>query len=384
MLKNENIGKGRSFLRSGLVIFQFSVTVILFIGTFIIYNQLKYIQSKNLGFDKEHVIIINKADDIGNQINSFKKELLKYPKVTNVSNSNAIPGNQKGDSAFRVEGTSNDRVQDLRQMWCDYGFINTYGIKMEKGRFFSVDHPSDTIAVVINEATVKSLGIKNPLSKDLISPNSHGDEKFNIIGVVKDFNYESLHQVVRPLVIHLGNFGSFVSVRIKPGDYQSTIAYLDNTWKMFAGNEAFDYNFLDQDLDHLYVAEQRTSKIATTFSLLTILIACLGLLGLAAFVTEQRTKEICIRKVLGASLPSLLFMLSKEFLKWVLIANVIAWPIAYYAMNNWLKDFAYRININLWIFALSGFIALIIALLTVSSHAIKAALANPVKSLRYE
>ena len=179
-------------------------------------------------------------------------------------------------------------------------------------------------------------------------------------------------------------FGQFVSVRIKPGDYQGTIDHLEDIWKKFAGNEAFDYNFLDQNLAHLYIAEQRTSKIAITFSILAIFIACLGLLGLAAFVTEQRTKEIGIRKVLGASIPSLLFMLSKEFLKWVIIANIIAYPVAYFVMNNWLKDFAYRININLWVFALAGFIALIIALLTVSSHAIKAATANPVKSLRYE
>ena len=159
---------------------------------------------------------------------------------------------------------------------------------------------------------------------------------------------------------------------------------MENTWKKFAGNEAFDYNFLDQNLSHLYIAEQRTSKIASTFAVLAIFIACLGLLGLAAFITEQRTKEIGIRKVLGASIPSLLFMLSKEFLKWVLVANIIAWPVAYYVMNNWLKDFAYRIDINLWIFLLSGIIALVIALLTVSSHAVKAAIANPIKSLRYE
>lgn len=387
VLKSENKGKQKSFLRSGLVIFQFAVTIVLFIGTFIIYNQLKYMQNKNLGFDKEQVVIIKKTDDIGNQIKSFKKELANYPGVINLSNSNAIPGLQYGDNASRVEGTPNDRYQDLRQIWSDYGFINTYNIKMEKGRFFSIEHPSDTSAVVINEATVKIFGLNNPIGKILIEPSPHGDEKYKIIGVTKNFNYESLHQVIRPLVIHLYNahgFGKFISVRIKPDDYQGTISYLQNTWKKFAGNQAFDYNFLDRNLAHLYIAEQRTSKIATTFAVLAIFIACLGLLGLAAFITEQRTKEIGIRKVLGASIPSLLFMLSKEFLKWVLIANIIAWPVAYYVMNNWLKDFAYKININLWIFLLSGIIALAIALLTVSSHAIKAAIANPIKSLRYE
>ncbi len=387
VLKSESKGKGKSVLRSGLVIFQFSVTIILFIGTFIIYNQLKYVQNKNLGFDKEQVVIINKTDDIGNQMESFKKELSNCPGVINLSNSNSIPGHQYGDNATRLEGTPNDRVQDLRQIWCDYGFIKTYNIEMEKGRFFSIEHPSDTSAVVINEAAVKLFGLKDPIGKILIEPGPHGDDKYKIIGVTKDFNYESLHQSVRPLTFHLlanKNFAQFLSVRIKPGNYQETINYLENRWKKFAGNEAFDYNFLDENLTHLYIAEQRTSKIAITFSILAILIACLGLLGLAAFITEQRTKEIGIRKVLGASIPSLLFMLSKEFLKWVLIANIISWPVAYYVMNNWLKDFAYRININFSVFLLSGIIALIIALLTVSSHAIKAATSDPIKSLRYE
>ena len=273
-------------------------------------------------------------------------------------------------------------------MWSDYGFVNTYKMQIDKGRYFSKEHPSDTTAIVINEAVVNILNIKNPVGKTLLAPDPDGgDRKYNIIGVLKDFNYESLHQEVRPLVIHLyknHGYGSFISVRIKPENYQSTISYLENTWKKFAGNQAFDYNFLDQNLAHLYIADQRASKIASTFSILAIFIACLGLLGLASFVTEQRTKEIGIRKVLGASIPSLLFMLSKEFLKWVLIANIIAWPVAYYVMNNWLNNFAYKVNISLWIFVLSGIAALIIALLTIISHAVRASTANPVKSLRYE
>ncbi len=202
-----------------------------------------------------------------------------------------------------------------------------------------------------------------------------------------NFNYESLRQPIRPLVIHLfGNtdYGKFVSVRIKPGDYQSTISSLENIWKKYAGNEAFNYNFLDSDLAHLYVADRRTSKLAATFSVLAIFIACLGLLGLAAFVTEQRTKEIGIRKTLGATVLEIIILLSKEFIKWVVFANIIAWPAAYLIMHDWLENFAYRTNINLWIFLLSGIMALIIALATVSTHAIKAAAANPVESLRYE
>ncbi len=387
VLKSENRGKRKSLLRSGLVIFQFAVTIILFVGTFIIYNQLKYVQTKNLGFDKEQVIIINKTDDIGSQIESFKKEVLSIPSVINVSKSNAIPGNQIGDEAFRIEGSSNYRLQDLRQMWCDYEFDKTYDIKMNQGRFFSVEHPSDTSSVVINEAVVKIFGLKNPVGKNLIAPGPNGGSRYKIIGVTSDFNYESLHQPIRPLVFHLyknQEFGRFVSVRIKPGNYQSTISSLQDVWEKYAGNEAFDYNFLDRNLAHLYIADQRTSKLAAVFSILAIFIASLGLLGLAAFVTEQRTKEIGIRKTLGATVPEIIVLLSKEFIKWVVIANIIAWPAAYFIMHNWLENFAYRININFGIFILSGIIALLIALATVSSHAVKAATANPVKSLRYE
>ena len=392
ILKSDNRkGSRKSYLRSALVIFQFAVSIMLIIGTFIIQNQLKYIQNKNLGFNKEQVVIINKTDDIGKDINSFKLQLESNPKVISVSNSTDIPGNQKGDSAYKMEGVSSNEVQDLRQIFCDYNFVKTYEIKMAAGRFFSKKHPSDTMAVVLNEAAVKRIGLTNMniVGKNLIQMGRTPQEStiHPIIGVVKDFNYESLHQQIRPLVLRVfrsQGFGKFVSVRIAAGDYQNTIAFLEKTWKRFADDEAFEYNFFDQTWAHLYFAEQRTSKISLVFSVLAIFIACLGLLGLAAFITEQRTKEIGIRKVLGASASEIFILLSKEFTKWVLIANIIAWPLAYYVMNNWLSNFAYRISITPWIFLVSGVIALIIAIITVSSHAIKAARSNPVKSLRYE
>ena len=209
-----------------------------------------------------------------------------------------------------------------------------------------------------------------------------------VVGVMEDFNYKSLHEPVRPLVIRLlpkrGFTGKFVTVRLSPGSHLSTIAHIENVWKKYAGNEAFSFNFLNENLQHLYIADKRTNEIAGIFSLIAIFIACLGLLGLAAFVTERRIKEIGIRKTLGASVPEIIFLLSKDFAKWVLIANVIAWPLAYYLMNNWLKNFAYRIDLNPSIFIMSGILALIIAQLTVSTHAIKAAKANPVDSLKYE
>ena len=236
----------------------------------------------------------------------------------------------------------------------------------------------------------RSLSTKNIVGKYLIppAPPAGSPKRYEIIGVVKDFNFQSLHEPIRPLVIHplpeKGFTGRFVTVRLAPGNHLNTISFIENIWKKYAGDEGFSYNFLDENLQHLYLADERTSEIAAAFSVLAIFVASLGLLGLAAFVTEQRTKEIGIRKVLGASVPEIMLLLSKEFVKWVLIANAIAWPLAYYVMNNWLMNFAYRTTMSLWIFVAAGVLALIVALLTVSSQAIKAATANPVKSLKYE
>jgi len=390
VLKSERGKRSRkSTLRSVLVVTQFAVSIGLFISTFVIFNQLRYIQNKNLGFDKEQVVIINKTDDIGAQMQSFKQELLSNPSVINVTNSTGIPGNQKGDDVFEPEGGTSRDAQSLRTIQCDYDFAATYQIRMAAGRFFSKDHPSDSTAVVLNQAAVKAFGLKDPIGKNIVGLRSNGTmpPKYEIVGVTKDFNYESLHQAVRPLVVGLfshNDFGKFVAVRIVPGDFQETISFLEATWKKYAGNEAFEYDFLDQNLQHLYRADIRTSKIAAVFSVLAILIACLGLLGLAAFITEQRTKEIGIRKVLGASVPEVIALLCEQFAKWVLIANVIAWPLAYYVMKTWLQNFAYRIDMSLWIFVASGILALVIALMTVSFNAVKAAAANPVEALRYE
>ncbi len=382
-------GNRKSILRSILVITQFAVSIMLFISTFIIYNQLKYIQNKNLGFNKENVIIINRTDDIGSQIDSFKQELLSNTSVLNVCNSTGIPGNQSGDNVFKPEGNSSNDAQDIRTLACDMNFAKTYGINMTEGRFFSKEHPSDSSAVVLNEAAVKALRLKDPVGK--VIQNMPGlnrtVQKYVIIGVTNDFNYQSLKEKVQPLILllfHQGGFGKFTAVRITSGNVHETIQFLEDTWKKYAGNEAFDYNFLDQNLQHLYMADIRTSRIAAVFSIIAIFIACLGLLGLAAFITEQRTKEIGIRKVLGASVPEVIALLSMQFVKWVVIANVIAWPLAYFTMNKWLQNFAYKTSIGFWVFAISGVAALVIALLTVSAHAVKAATANPIKSLRYE
>ena len=391
VLKSDTKKRGsKSFTRNILVIFQFTISIILFIGTFVIYSQLQYVQTRDLGFDKEELAVINRTDDLGGRVYSFINELKSNKDILSVTNSNGIPGNRSGDSGYWLEGRNADRLEDLQKMYSDYDFLKTYKLHMAEGRFFSKEHPSDTSAVVINQASEKALGAENLVGKNLVLPGEKktDEKRFKIIGIVKNFNYQSLHDPIHPLVIHLipekGFVGRFVTVRLAHGNHLNTISFIQNTWKKYAGDQSFSFNFLDQNLQNLYASDKRTSKIAGIFSIIAIFIACLGLLGLAAFVTERRTKEIGVRKVLGASSSALIILLLKDFGKWILIANFIAWPIAYYIMVKWLQNFAYKMEIGIGIFLLSGFLAFLIAMLTVSIHAIKAATSNPIESLRYE
>jgi len=382
-------GTDKSWLRNTLVVFQFSVSIVLFIGTFMIYSQLNYMQNINLGLDKENVIIINRTNNLDQQIQSFKHELLSNPDILHVSNSTTVPGYGFSSAGCRIGDTPGNQTRIIMTMGSDENFAKTYKIKMAEGRYFSKEFPSDTSAVVLNEAAVSAFGVKNPVGKELIKVGQTPSQRktYKIIGVTKNFNYESLRGKIRPLAIHMLpdlNSGRFVSVRVSSNDYPALIAFMKSKWEEFAGEEAFNYDFLDQHLDQLYSSSQKTGKISTIFSVLAILISSLGLLGLAAFVTEQKTKEIGIRKVLGASTPEIVYLLSKEFAKWVVLANLIAWPVAYFLMKNWLQNFAYRINMNIWVFIAAGVGALIVAFVTISFHAVKAALANPIDSLQYE
>jgi putative ABC transport system permease protein len=375
----------KSLLRNFLVILQFSISIFLIVGTFIIQGQLNYIQNKKLGFNRNQILIIKKTDDIGKYINSFKNDISQLGNITDVSNSTTIPGGNFGDTAIKREGAGPDEVHDIKLLFTDYDFISTYQIKMKEGRYFSRDYGNDTSAIVINEEAVKTMGLKNPVGKYLVRIGDN--RKYKIIGVTNNFNFESLHQKIDPLIFGLFrtmDFGKFVSVRFMPKNAKSTVESISSIWHKYVGNQAFEYSFFNDDFARLYTSEQRTGSIFSVFSVLAIFIACLGLLGLAAYTAEQRTKEIGIRKVLGASVSEIIFMLTKEFTKWVLIANIIAWPIAYFFMNEWLENFAYRISLSIWVFVLAGISALLIAVLTVSYQAVKAALANPVESLRYE
>ncbi|MGA7836487.1 MAG: ABC transporter permease [Ignavibacteriaceae bacterium] len=376
----------RSWVRSMLVVFQFTISIILLIGTFIVYSQMRYMQNKKLGFDKDHVLVIQRAWGLENNTNAFKEELLKNSGIVSVSNSDNLPGGVFGQTVFRTPG--DDSKQNIfAAMSTDYDFAKTMGLELTEGRYFSRDFPADTMNVVINETAARLLGYKDPLGR-LVQQIGNTDDSRNkskIIGVLRDFHYESLHQKIRPLLIFLNkNQTAFLPVRISSNDFSADIELVKKLWKKFVPDKPLEYYFLNENFERLYRAEIKTGQIFTTFALISILIACLGLLGLASFTAERRTKEIGIRKVMGATTGRIIFLLSKEFIKWVLIANIIAWPLAYYFMNNWLQAFAYKINISIWIFPAAGFVAFLVALVTVSTQTLKASLSNPANALKYE
>jgi len=382
--------KGKSFVRSLLVIFQFTISIALIIGTLVINRQMHYAQSKKLGFNKEQVLVVKKTDDLGKQAYAFKKELLDNPDIVAVSNSANLMGDPTfGDSIYTVPGSSGAAQNILWTMYADEDFTRTFGIQMASGRFFEKDRQNDLQGVVLNETAVRLLGLTDPVGKQLVTMSGQGNKlvTISILGVMKDFHFQSLHEEIRPLAFHwLGPDGSgkMVSVRFRTVAIPALLRTVENTWRRLAKGQAFEFEFFDDRFAAIYNSEQNTARLLAAFSLLAIAIACLGLLGLATFATQQRTKEIGIRKVLGASVLSLSRLLSNEFLKLVLLANLIAWPLAYWVMNRWLRSFAYRASLGIDLFLLSGLLAVCIALLTVSYQSIRAARANPVNSLRNE
>lgn len=370
-------------IRSFLVTFQFWISIILIICTAIVYKQLQFIQDKNLGIDKEHIVIIEDVNRLGASKKTLKNTVEANTSIIGTSfSNNTVPG-ANNTTIFRAAGKEQDYIMSM--YYVDHDHLQTFGFELAEGRFFSKDFPSDSGAVVLNEAAVRELGWEDPQEEKLIDFNDNGQPTYmNVVGVVKDFNYESLKLNVRPLVLRLTETGNVLYVRFKESNPQHVIESIQNDWNELVSGEPFQYSFLDEDFDALFRAEQRLGKVFTVFTSVAIFIACLGLFGLSAFMAEQRTKEIGIRKVMGASLWSVATLMSKDFAKLVLIAFVLAIYPAYYFMEHWLDDFANKIDMPLWIFLLSGITAIIIAWLTVSYQSLKAARVNPVKSLRYE
>ena len=386
------IAKGfkSSWLRGGLVVFQFSISIMLIIGTFVIYNQINFIRSKKLGYTRDQVLVVHNIYNLNNNRKLFRDQLLNMPGVVN-----ATEGDLPTGSGFDNEGWFRDPSFDatkavvLNNFYVDEHYVPTLGMEMKEGRNFSKDFPTDSSAVILNEAAVKVLGFKDPFKETLYRPSFHDDGSitpapFHVVGVVKDFNFSSLHHTIAPLIIQLAdNYGS-AAVRVNAKNISGVIKSIQSKWNDMAPGQPFNYSFMDTDFSNIYTAEQQTGKLFITFAVFAIFIGCLGLFGLVTYAAEQRIKEIGVRKVLGASVGGIVAMLSKDFAKLVLIASLIAFPIAWWAMNKWLQSFAYRINISWWVFVVAGLTAITIALITVSVQAIRAAIANPVKSLRTE
>ncbi|MBC8403317.1 MAG: ABC transporter permease [Candidatus Marinimicrobia bacterium] len=382
-------GSRNSWLRSGLVIFQFTISITLFTGTMVVYNQLNYIQNKDLGYNKENVVIVEKTDDIGQQIQAFKQDLRQSPNIITVSNSTSLIGHNFGNSVHQVQGEPAENAMLLSMFFTDQFYTETYQIDLVEGRMFSVDRPADSMAAVINQAAAEHLQIGDPLGRYLVrGAGANGQTaNFEIIGIVKDFHFMSMHEQIRPMVFYNFNsrgFGRYTAVRVTEHDIPGTLKYIEEIWKKYAVDQPFEYTFLDDDFDQLYAAEERTKQIATIFSILAIFIASLGLFGLASFIVEQRTKEIGIRKVLGASIQNIYLLLSTDILKLIMIATILSWPLSYYSMQRWLENFAYRIDFSHLTFLVAGLLAFIIALGTVTTQAAKAATSNPVDALKYE
>lgn len=378
-----------SALRSVLVVFQFSISIILIIGTLVIYKQLNYIRNKDVGYDRSHVLIIKNTDPIGNQVSVFKDEVKKIKGVENITMTGFLPTSSwRSDSPLFPEAVPDTKKAVSIQMWqVDEDYIPTLGMQIIKGRNFSNDYPTDSSGVILNEAAVKLFGFKDPLNTPVYSLSgmqSLDMDKYHIIGVVKNFNFNSLRDAVTPLCFFLHKENASAAIRIRTSDIPKVISAIEAKYKSLAPGQPFQYSFMDDDFNKIYYNEQRMGNISMIASGLAIFVACLGLLGLITFAAEQRSKEIGIRKVLGANGGNIISMLSKDFLKLVFIAALIAIPIGWWAMNTWLQGFAYRTEIGWWIFALAATLSACIAFITISYQSIKAASRKPVTSLRSE
>jgi putative ABC transport system permease protein len=374
-------------LRSGLIVFQFFIAICLITGTIVVYKQMQFIQNTKLGYDKDQLLVVNNSWTLGNKEHILRDLLLNDPRVENVTVSGYKPA---GHSFFNnalayPEGRQNEFMNTLEYR-IDERYIPTMGMQMAMGRNFSPSMPTDSQAMIINETAAKTFGWgNNAIGKKIF--REHGDQGqhlgYTVIGVVKDFHFRSLHEAITPLLMVLQPETGLI-VKVKTKDVQGLLATMKQQWETFNTVDAFSWSFMDELYNKTYTAEQKTGRILNIFTILTILVACMGLFGLTTYTAEQRAKEIGIRKVLGASVTQVTGMLSKQFIKLVIIACIIAFPLSYWVMNQWLLDFAYRIHLTVWIFVAAGVVAILIALCTVSIQAIKAALANPVKTLRSE
>jgi putative ABC transport system permease protein len=382
--------KNKTSLRSVLVVSQFAISIALIIGMMAVRSQLNFMQKKDLGIKPQQLITIINGASLGNKLQVFRQELLKNPAVVSVTNSSLMFAAGVPESVYTYENQTSTDPLHAAFLDVDEYFVPTFGIKMKEGRFFDASMHTDSSAVVINETAARDFA---PRMKSIIGhhitmlSNDSVRRVYRIVGVTKDFNFESMHQLVKPLVLHLGGVrqaSTYITIKYNGADAANARNYIDGTWNRMQSFEKCNFNFLNDRIANLYSSEKKVSELSTVLSALGVLVACLGLLGLAMFVTEQRKKEIGIRKVLGAGITQVAATISRQFVFWILLANLVAWPVAYMILRRWLQNFAYHVSPQWWMFCAAGGLTLLIALITIGTQSIKAALANPVKSLRME
>lgn len=384
------VGLSNTVVRSILVIFQFFFSIALIITSLIIYKQINYMLNKDMGFDKEQLMVIRRADALQKKIVSFKDEIKKIPDVVSITNSTTVPGYPNNNNGYQIEGRSAEQLFMMWTNWVDYDYFDTYKINLTDGRNFSREFPSDTAAMIINEEAVRRFALDDAFNTRFIQPGYNNEEKayLNILGVSGNFHYQSLQNKIEPHVFMLKperwDWAGYLTIRVGMENMDKTIAMIENTWRNFTGDEPFQYFFMDQEFEKFYKEEKRTAKIALAFSILAIFIACLGLFGLTSFATEQRAREISLRKVLGSTAKSIVLLFTREISILIAIATIPAWIISYFFLKNWLQNFSYHITISPWEFILASGLVLIIALLTVSYRTYRAALVNPAEVLKYE
>jgi putative ABC transport system permease protein len=384
------MGLSNSRIRTILVVFQFAISIILILSSLIIYKQIRYMLNKDLGFDKEQLLVIRRSEALQKQILLFKAEVNKIPGVLSSTNSTEIPGYPNNNNGFQIEGRSAEETFLMNVNWIDYDYLKTYKIKLVEGRDFNRDFSSDTAAMIINQKALRQFGLTDPFNTRFIQPGYTLEKRkyFNVLGITRDFHYQSLRQDIEPHVFMLKpkwwDWAGYITIRLNKDQIKPAIAQIEKTWRTLTGDQPFQYFFLDQEFEKFYNEEKRTAKIAVAFSILAIFIASLGLFGLTSFATEQRAKEISLRKVLGSSIRSIVLLFAREISLLIIISTLPAWGVTYYLMHKWLLNFPYRISLGFWEFLLSFVIALLIALITVTYRTYRAAIVNPADVLKYE
>jgi putative ABC transport system permease protein len=382
--QNKSIKNGN--LRRILVVFQFAVSILLIVGTMIMNTQIRYMLHKDMGFDKEHLIVIERANVLGKKMKSFKETVKGIPGVKNIASSTALPGRTNNNNGYMMEGRKDETLL-MTTSWIDYDFLETYGMTLASGRTFSESFTSDNKACIINESAVRNFSISDLEKTRIIRPEKDLTVSMPIIGVVRNFNFESLRNPIQPYIFMLqdeDNLWGYISVRLAGNNYSGTISEIEKVWKEYAANAPLQYYFIDADFEQMYSQEKQNARMAVIFAALAIFIASLGLFGLTSYTVEQRTKEIGIRKAMGSSITGIYVEISKEIIVLVSISALIAWPVIYYYAGRWLENFYYKINLGVFSFVAGLSIAMGIALITISYRVLKAARINPAQSLKYE